>query len=100
MSEAQRKVVLGETDASTNIDTKYKSDNLKAACEKYGLDYDTVSNTVDSYNALVKTKIDLTYQRSKDTFGSEIDSSKECYIIPFSMYIYETMGGSCAVFCL
>lgn len=93
MSDAQKKVVLGEDDASTNIDTKYKSDNLKDACEKYGLDYDTVSNTVDAYNALVKSKIDLTYQRSKDTFGTGIDSSKECYIIPFSMYIYATMGG-------
>lgn len=92
MSEEQRKVVLG-TDNNLNMDAIYKSDNLQAACDKYGLDYTTVKESVDSYNANVKIKTDLRFGRNTSTFGSTIDASAECYIIPFSMYLYETLGG-------
>lgn len=92
MSEELKKYVEdnGITDA---LDEKYKADNLEAACVTYGLDHDAVSNAVEQYNHDVKSKNDLSYGRASSTYGGSIDASQECYIIPFSLYVYEMSGG-------
>ncbi|NLH62958.1 MAG: FAD-binding protein [Erysipelotrichaceae bacterium] len=92
MSEEQRKIVL-DSSTESNMDTIYKSDDLQAACEKYGLDLTAVTAAVDSFNTSVKEKKDLKYGRAEATFGSEIDASKTVYLIPITQYVYQTLGG-------
>jgi len=92
MSEEQRKLVLG-TDADSNMDTKYTTDSLQAACEKYGLDYTAVKESIDTYNADVKAKTDIAFTREADTFSSQITDEDEVYIVPMTSYVYETLGG-------